>query len=289
MNWALAGLMMIGGMQAISASAQEAVPPTADSSDRPLNLGEDRITIGVGAAVVPRYIGSNETIMVPSVALEGQVSGIAFQTQGTSINLDLVPDHGAQGWKVQAGPILNVRLDRTAMLGSGPIAALGKLKTAWEPGAWIGVQRTGVVTSPYDTLSLSVSWQHDIAGAYGGYIVSPSLSYDTPLSHHDYVSLSAGADYVGARMGDYYYDIDAGGSLRSGLRPYSAAGRAGWKDWNLSLLAAHTIRGDLTHGVALFATMGYSRLLGVYARSPIVADIGDASQWGGSIGVAITL
>lgn len=285
MKWTLVILALMSAVRAFPALAQNAT----GSSDGALDLGRDRITIGVGPTIVPRYIGSKDMVVAPSLAIEGQVSGFSFQTQGTSLTLDLVPDHGKPGWKLQAGPLLNLRLDRSSLLGKGPIADLGKLKTAWEPGLWIGVQRTGVVTSPYDTLSLSVSWQHDIAGAHNDYIVSPALSYDTPLSHHDYVSLSAGADYVGAKFGDYYYDVDAAGSVRSGLRTYGAADRAGWKDWNLSLLAAHTIRGDLTHGIALFGTVGYSRLLGAYARSPIVADIGDRDQWAGSIGIAITL
>ena len=51
---------------------------------------------------------------------------------------------------------------------------------------------------------------------------------------------------------------------------------------------AHAITGDLTHGLGLFATGGYQRLLGRYARSPIVADAGSPGQWNGAVGIEWT-
>lgn len=253
------------------------------------DLSADRITIGVGPAFVPRYVGSDRMTVVPGIAAQGQVSHRSFETAGTSLSVDLIPDADKPGWKFQAGPMFNLRLDRTARIAEPQVAALGTRKTAWEPGAWIGLQRTGVMTSPYDSLSASISWQHDVSGAYDGSVVSPAISYDTPLSHHDYVSLSAGADHVGKRFGRYYYDIDDAGSAASGLGVYDGADKAGWKDWNLDLLTMHMVRGELTRGVGVFGTLGYSRLVGAHARSPIVADVGSANQWSGAIGVSITL
>jgi outer membrane protein len=281
---ALLSVMLCGPCVLGAAVAQDLPARAVDDTD----LGKDRITIAVGPAITPRYIGSRDMTVIPGVAVQGQVAGYSFSTQGTSLSVDLIPDDGKPGWKLQVGPILNVRLDRTSRIGNRQVAALGDLKTAWEPGVWAGIQRTGVVTSPYDTLSANVTWQHDISGAYGGSVFSPAISYATPLSHKDYVSLSAGADHVGRRFGAYYYDVTAPQSLASGLRAYDGAGKAGWKDWNLALLAAHTLRGTLTHGFGVFGTIGYSRLLGSYARSPIVADVGKADQWSGAVGFSLT-
>ena len=220
-----ARVALVAGIAA-QAGAQE--PPAAPSATN-ADPGGNRVTIGVGPAFFPSYVGSNQISVVPGIAIEAQIAVLSFSTQGTSLSADLIPDHGTPGWKIQAGPMINVRLDRTSRIGNRQMAALGELKTAWEPGAWAGVQRTGVVTSPYDTLSASVGWSRDVAGAHDGAIVSPALSYATPLSHRDYVSLSGGADHVDRRFGRYYYDVGADGSRASGLPAYAGANRTGWK------------------------------------------------------------
>lgn len=266
----------------VAASAQDIQAP----SD--MNPAGDRVTVGIASAVVPSYVGSNDEIVVPSLVLQGQLSGFAFNLQGTTFYANLIPDDGRPGWKLQAGPQISARLDRTSRVRDPAVRALGNLRTAWEVGAWVGVQRTGVITSPYDTLSASITYETDVANAHKSYIVSPSITYGTPLSTRAYASLTLGADYVGRGFGDYYYDIDSAGSIASGLAAYGGANHAGWKDWNTNLLAVHSLTGTLTHGLSLFATGGYSRLLGRYWRSPIVDVAGSPNQWSGGIGLAFT-
>jgi len=270
-----------------SAHAQEVpTPPLAPAPA--IDPGADRISVGVGAGVMPSYIGSNESVVVPVVAVVGQIHGITFNTQGTQLTVDVIPDSGKPGWKLQAGPVIALRLDRNSKIRDRAVKALGKIDAAWELGGWLGIQRTGVVTSPYDKLSLSLAWQRDVNDVYNSYIVSPQLEYSTPLSTKAYVDFSLGADYVGRRFGATYYDVTPSGSAASGLAAYDGADRAGWKDWNANLLVARSLSGDLTHGVAVFAMVNYMRLVGVYARSPIVADVGNPSQWSGGIGIGYT-
>lgn len=284
-NTALAACLLM--LVVAPVAAQDApAPPTVPTDG--IDVGADRITVGIGPALVPSYSGSDQYVVVPGIAVQGQVSGIAFNTQGTSLYVDVVPDHGQPGWKVQLGPLVALRLDRNSRISDPAVEALGKLKRAVEVGAWGGIQRTGVVTSPYDTLSIGASWQHDVSGAHGSYIVSPSVSYATPLSRVMYVSLSAGADYVGKSFGDYYYDVTLQGAAASGLRPFRGANKAGFKDWNTSILLAHSLTGNLTRGLGVFATGGYARILGAYGRSPLVRDVGDPDQWNAAVGLAYT-
>ena len=270
-------------MLTLPAQAQE-----ASAEQEAIKLGSDHLEIGVGPAFIRAYSGARRVSAVPAVAVEGTISGVSFNTQGTSLSLDCVPGGTGPGWKLQAGPTLGARLDRTTRIGNSQVAALGKLHTAWEPGAWLGLQRTGVVTSPYDTLSASIGWSRAVSG-YRGAVANLSVSYATPLSPRDYVDLSAGEDRVGRRFADYYYDITGTGSAASGLRAYGDANRAGWKDRNLDVLADHQLRGTLLRGVGVFGTVGYERILGRYATSPIVADIGRAGQWTGALGVSVSI
>src|SRR3546814_3428917 len=48
------------------------------------------------------------------------------------------------------------------------------------------------------------------------------------------------------------------------------------------------LTGDLLHGLSIAAGVSYSRMLGKYADSPIVADAGDADQWVGAVGLSYT-
>jgi outer membrane scaffolding protein for murein synthesis (MipA/OmpV family) len=106
------------------------------------------------------------------------------------------------------------------------------------------------------------------------------------LSRTTYVSANLGAEFVSNRFADYYYSISPADSLASGLPVFNADG--GMKDWKLSLLLNQSITGDLLHGFSVFGTGQYSRLVGDFKRSPIVAQRGSASQWLGAAGVAYT-
>lgn len=265
-----------------------ATPAQAEDDPNDPNQARGHLTAGIGIASVPSYIGSDRNVIVPTVAAQGSVAGRAFQLQGTSLFVDLVPHRAETGVKFQIGPIASLRLDRTGSIRDTAVEKLGKRKHAIELGGWMGVQKTGVFTSPYDTLGASLSYQRDVAGAHGSYIISPEIDYATPLSHRLYVSLSASADYVGKRFGAYYYDIDRGGSTASGLPVYGDADRAGWKDWNASVLVARSITGDLTHGFKVFGTVAYARMLGRYERSPVVAVAGRSSQLSYALGLGYT-
>lgn len=290
------GLCFAASLLAISIAtptiAQDAAPDSVPSrsSDVPSGIdpGGDRISIGVGLSSTPNYIGSDRSVIMPTAAVQGQVAGIGFNSSGTALYVDAVPGNGKPGWKVQAGPLLAVRLDRHGRINDADVSSLGKRRVAIEPGASLGIQRTGVVTSPYDTLSFGLSYQHDVADAHRSYVMSPEIDYDTPLSAHMLVGLSLSADYVGRRFGDYYYDIDDAGSAASGLPAYAAADRSGWKDWNLGMMTARSLTGTLTHGLGLFVTGGYQRIMGPYRRSPVVSLAGDANQWSGAVGVEYT-
>lgn len=287
---ALIGIALAAAAPAMARDGGSTAPNGSPSPSVPsgIDVGGDRVTIGVGVATVPSYIGSHQRAIVPTAEIQGQIAGIALQSQGTGLSVDVIPDRGAPGWKLQAGPVAMLRLDRHGRVKDDAVAALGKRNAAWELGGWAGIQRTGVITSPYDTLSFSTSWQADIGHAHRSYTISPGIDYATPLSTKAYADVALGADYVGKGFGHYYYDVDTSGSLASGLPAYDGADRAGWKDWNISLLGARSLTGTLTHGFKLFVTGGYARMVGAYRRSPVVDIAGSPNQWSGAVGVGYT-
>lgn len=251
--------------------------------------GYDGLTVGVGAGVVPSYEGSDDYKFTPGAVIRGKVAGFPVFTRGTALFVDAIPDDGASDIDFSLGPGVGARFNRTGRIKDRQVRALGKLDTAWEVGAWAGIAKSGVMTSPYDNLSFRVSYMHDVAGAHDSYIMTPSVEYGTPLSPTTYAGLSFSADYVGKGYGQYYYDVTLAGSQASGLGVYGAAGKkAGFAKLNIGAVVAQSLSGDLRKGWALFGAAGYGRIIGRYAASPLVRDAGSRNQFLGGIGVAYT-
>lgn len=251
---------------------------------------ETAITVGVGVGVIPSYAGSNDARVIPGGFVRGKVAGFPIVTRGGTLYVDAIRDSGrADGIDIGAGPLAGVRLERVETVGDERVEALGELNPAVELGGWVGVAKTGVVTSAYDRVAVRLAWRRDVANAYGGTMLTPAVEYATPLSTTTYVGLSLAADYVGKGFGRYYYDVSPAGAVASGLSVYDAAGRkAGFVRWNLGVMAGKSLSGDLRQGWSLLGGVGYGRMLGRYARSPVVSEAGSRDQWMGGMGLAYT-
>lgn len=249
------------------------------------------LTIGVGGAYVPSYEGSDEYRALPIAQARGKVHDFAFWTRGPSLYVDAIPNRDDTALDFQLGPMVNVRFDRTSrkQIKDNQVRALGKLDTAVEVGGFVGIGKTGIFTSAYDNLSARIAVSKDVAGAHESYVVTPAIEYFTPLSTTSFVGLGVSAEYVGKKYGRYYYDVDAAGAVASGLPAYADAGTgSGFKKLSLNVSGGKSLSGDLRKGWALFAVGGYSRLLGDYADSPVVAIAGSRNQWVGAVGVGYT-
>jgi outer membrane scaffolding protein for murein synthesis (MipA/OmpV family) len=267
------------------ASAAFAMPAAAQEEDH------NSLTIGVGVAAVPTYEGSDDYRVLPLPQLRGKVADRSFWTRGPALYVDALPDTDSEGWDIELGPVVGARFDRSSRkaINDRQVEALGKRDVAIEVGGFVGFGKTGVITSAYDNLSARVAVTKDVAGAHDSIIVTPQIEYFTPLSTRSFVGLGLSADYVGKKFGRYYFDVTPAGSAASGLPVYSRAGdKAGFRRMTASLAGGYSLSGDLRRGWALFGVVGYSRMLGRYADSPVVAIAGSRNQWIGALGVGYT-
>ncbi|THD36287.1 MAG: MipA/OmpV family protein [Sphingomonas sp.] len=271
-------------LAAAPALAQEApaAPPAAPAADG------DSITIGAGGVYLPDYEGSDHYVFRPAPGAIGSIGGFAFTLAGNRASVDLIPNKPGPTWDIQAGPVALVNFNRSVLkdISDPRIRALGKRSTAIELGGFVGIGKTGVITSDYDRISLSVSYRKGISGAHRAGIITPTFTYFTPLSTKAGVGLSASADYAERGYGKAYFDVDAAQSAASGLPVFTT--REGWKDYSLALLGTVALTGDLLHGFKLVGGGTYTRLLNDFARSPLVSIAGDRSQWMGVLGLAYT-
>ncbi len=276
-------------MGATGASAQSTTQPAQASIAPPApDLNADRIIVGVGVASVPSYEGSDNNNFIFAAAVQGQYKGYAFNTRGTQLFVDVIRNQPGQSLDFQLGPVISVNTNRRTRSGidDRQVEALGTRKIALELGGFVGVGKTGLITSAYDTLSVKVAYIHDVTGVHSSYVVTPIVNYGTPLSRKAYVGLSASASYAGRGYARTYFNVDPAGSLRSGLPIFYAD--KGWKNYSLSALGTYSLTGDLTGGLSAVGGISYSRLLNDFADSPITSIAGSRNQWFYALGLAYT-
>ena len=271
------------------AQAQDNAPTTSPAAaEMAGQLGKNTITIGLGAAYLPDYEGSKDYSFSPAPAALAYIDGHTITYIGNRLSVDLIGDKSNRDWDIQAGPIGVVNLDRTTSSGidNPRVRALGKIGAAVELGGYVGIGKIGVITSPYDRLSVSLSYRHDVTGVHDSGIWQPSVNYFTPLSTKAAVGLFATAEHAGRGYARRYFSITPDQSAASGLPVYNA--RSGWKDWSIGGLATYSITGNLLKGWKVVGGLTYGRELGNFADSPIVSQVGSRSQWLGALGLAYT-
>lgn len=286
LTFTLAGLLL-----ATPALAQEApLPPEpqAPGAADTIDVDGDMLTIGAGAVYLPDYEGSNDYRFTPAPAAIGSYKGFSFQLAGNRLSVDLIPDRSTNGINFQAGPVGVVNFNRTSIdsIDDPRIRALGEIDTAIELGGYVGIAKTGVITSPYDRLSVAASYRVDVTDAHGSGIFTPSITYLTPLSRKAAAGVFASAERVEGDFARTYYSITPAQSLASGLPVYAA--RGGWKNYTLGALGTVALTGDLLGGWKLVGGGTYTRLLNGFSYSPVVRIAGEKSQWMGVLGLAYT-
>lgn len=273
---------------ALPATAQEAPVAPPDAGGAPAAVGGDSITIGAGGVYLPDYEGSKTYVWRVAPGAIGSIGGFNFTVAGNRASVDLIPNKPGPGWDLQLGPTALVNFNRSSLksIDDPRIRALGKRSTAIEVGGFVGIGRTGVITSDYDRLSLSLSYRKGVSGAHRAGIWTPTINYFTPLNTKMAVGVYASADYAERGYGKAYFDVDAAQSLASGLPVFTT--RKGWKDWTVGTLGTVALTGDLLHGFKLVAGGTYTKMLNDYARSPVVSIAGKRGQWIGIVGLAYT-
>lgn len=241
-------------------------------------LNGDWVTVGIGAGYTTSYDGSDEYVFFPAPIAQGSVGGFDFGARGPGLYVDVIRDGNSDSnVKIVAGPLVRVRLDRHSKIKDTVVRLLGKRDVAVEVGATVGVQIQKVLHD-YDQLALSTDVQWDVAGAHGGRLITPSISYTTPLSPGIITNLNLNAVHVDDDYARTYFSVDPAGSLASGLPVFDADG--GWKSYGATFLVGADLSGDIRDGGwGLFGLVGYSRMTGDAKRSPVTSIRGDADQW----------
>lgn len=249
-------------------------------------LDGDRLTVGAGGVYGPSYEGSNDYVFSPFPLVQGSVHGVGINPRPGGVAFDLVPDRGDAKVGLQIGPLATYSGNRRRQIKDPAVRDAGRLKAAIDLGlnAGFSIKR---LLNDYDALTLSADAKWNVNDAYRGAVITPQISYTTPVSRGALVMIGASAKHVDDQYADYYYSVSPTQSVGSGLPLFQA--RGGWVSYGGNALVAVDLDGDLTNGgLAVFALGAYSRLRGDAKRTPYTALRGDADQWNGALGVAYT-
>ena len=224
-------------------------------------------TLGLGAAVVPDYEGSEDYRAAPVPifrAQKGHQYGALFGARASS---NLIPH---PNWR--AGPIAEFIRKRSDVHNS-KVDDMRTVDAALMLGAQVGYEHT-VGSS---VLGANVSWRHDVTGSNDGWILQPGVNYRSQLGNRLRLNASVDMSYASDDYMETYFSVGQREAAKTGFKRYSAD--AGFKDVGASV----TLTYNFTENWALGGIVGYKRLMNDAADSPVVDDVGNENQFLGGV------
>ncbi len=284
----LSGALVASFLCIAPAFAQDQSAPESAEVAEAASEGAARLTLGVGAAYFPDYEGSSHNRWTPIPVANGTVAGMSFTLVGNRAQLDVIPNGTGPGWDIQLGPVAVYNMNRSNRdaIHDPRVRALGEVDSALEVGGYFGIGRTGLITSDFDKLSVTISYRKDVTKVHRAGVWNPVITYSTPLSTKAMISLSASAEIVEDRYARTYFGVTPAQSVASGLPIFRPEG--GQKDITFGGYVAYALTGNLTKGLSLVAGGTYRKLVNDFADSPLVSIAGDRNQWTGAAGLALT-
>lgn len=279
---------------ALAASLLALAPAAAFAQDGDGNapagskLDGDYLVVGAGGIYGPSYEGSDDQVFSPIPIVQGRIGGVEINPRAGGIGLDIIPDDKDAKVGLQFGPVVSYTGNRHRQIKDPVVRASGKLKEAIDVGFNAGFTVYDLL-SDYDSLTFSADAKWNVNKAHKGTVITPQVSYATPLSKGSLLVVGANLKHVDDDYADYYYSVNPGQSAATGgiLPVYQAKG--GWVGYGGSALLAYDLDGDLTNGgLSLFAIGNYTRLTGDAKRTPFTSLRGSANQWTVGGGVAYT-
>ena len=277
----LAGLL-VGLAAPTAASAQEdqhagSVFSRSDREEEGSVFDDTWLAVGIGARFGTTYTGSDEYEVSPIPIIAGSVANIDFRPRAAGMAVDLFEIDLASDVRLDGGPVFRMRNERTGPVEDEIVEAAGELDRAWEVGGQLGLSFRRIFTR-YDRITLGADIRWDVAGAHGGMVFDPGISYRTPVNRGIVASVSLGADYADDDFADYYFSVSPEQAAASGLPIFTAD--SGWYKAGGSAGLAFDLDGDIENGGLILGVFGgYSRLLDDAAVSPYTSIRGDRDQY----------
>lgn len=249
----LAGLVAI----ALASLTGLAVAQPAQPTDRDWSL-----TLGAGAGLVPDYEGSDDWEIRPLPVIRADwrdtlfVNGLSAGVQTRFADI------------VTVGAIARYDFGRDES-DNDALRGLGDVDGAVELG--------GFVRGQVDIFTAGLTVVQDVAGGHDGLLAQGEVGIALPVDRRVRLTATAAATYADESYMQSLFGVDAAQAARSGYGVFDPGG--GIKDIGLSAGGTYLV----TDRISIGTRLGYTRLLGDAADSPIVDQAGSADQIAGIV------
>lgn len=259
---------------ALNMLAQPAAAQTTEPTPAPQEETEDRGFHGmtaVGLGAVPDYEGADSYRIIPLANGRAYFDRRYIELDGLALRGNVLNSR-----RIEFGPVAHLTFGRRGKIDSPAVAQLGRINDAYEIGAFAA---TTLPVGKRGEVRFALEGVHDVAQVHNGWIGTASVGYAHRFGDRLRVS---GTAVVSGASDDYarrYFTVTPQGSAASGLAAFNA--RGGIKDVGANIGAAYKV----TDRWSIVGFAGYKRLLGDFAKSPVVSREGSANQFSGGLGV----
>lgn len=232
-------------------------------------------TVFAGIATLPDFEGSSRQKTIPVGGGEVRWDKRYFAVDGVAARLNLLNSD-----TFEFGPVADLTFGRDNDVKSPTVRALGRIDDAYQLGAFAAV-KTGSGLIDGDELRVSVQAVQDVSDVHDGWLGETSASYRVPLGTKLAVSTTASLRVADDKFAATYFSVSPSMATISRLAAYTAKG--GVRDAGVSLAATYSI----SDRWSLVGFVGYRRLVGSLAKSPIVRNEGSRDQVTSGLGVGV--
>lgn len=222
------------------------------------------IRIGAGAVYQPDYEGSDDYEISPLPMLMINYRDLVF-LRGPTLGANAFTWKGDRpGNKLQIGPLVRYQFgrdegDNDALRGMGDIDG--------------SVELGGFINYGLGPWSAGLTVFQDVSDSHDGLTAKVSAGYRLPLGPKLMLRGEIFSTWADDNYTTTFFGVTAAQSARSGMAQYRPEG--GFKDAGIGL----DINYSLTENWGLTGRLGYKRMLGDAADSPLVEDRGSANQF----------
>lgn len=266
-------LAMLAG---IAASVSEARADIAASSltiqpmftpAEPIERGKWKFTLGLGALVVPDYIGSDDYTFAPVPVARATYDNYFVEVRGLALRANVLNNK----W-FHMGPVIRGDLGRDDV-NNRRVDDLPDVDPSAEIGAFARLQAKGWF--------LGLEAAQDVASGHGGLLVTWGAGKRFQLAERMGLTIAGGMTWADKNYMDSNFSV---GRLetRSGLKMFQAGNSL--RDASASITYTWGFAPNWGLGVIL----SYARLSGDAADSPVTDDEGSANQLVGGAIVSYT-
>jgi outer membrane protein len=263
--------VLTAAMQAHAQSFERAATGITDTLQVALDFLPADVTnirLGLGPSISPNYEGSNEYDVdpVPVVSLRyrnlievdnNEVKIIAFRRL-----FDTSTGKTEDGGQLRVGPLVSLDFGRGE--DSSDLRGMGSVGTAFELGAF--------VSYTLGNTRARVRARHDMVSGHNGAKVQFDVSRTFIRAAKYTLGGSVSGTWVSGPFMRSYFGVSPAQAAATGYPVYQPG--AGFKDVSFSLNGNYL----LSQQWSVVTTVGYGRLLGKAADSPLVRQVGSANQ-----------